>query len=89
MVRVYTHRWELHLKQKTALSQLGLKCSTLNPTEAAVLKANPGDTSIVKTINIAELAGIVAALIKEHAQIATDSAGSIWQIKDATSTPSA
>ena len=35
-----------------------------------------------QTINRAELAGIAAALINEHAHIATDSAGALWQIRN-------
>ena len=40
-----------------------------------ITTANPGRTSINTTINRADPAGIVAALICEHTKIATDSAG--------------
>ena len=42
----------------------------------------PRDTSINKTKNGAELAGIVAALINEHNHIATDDAGAVWQTRN-------
>jgi len=45
-----------------------------------ITTANPGGTSINKTINRAELAGIVAALINEHTHTATDSAVALRQI---------
>jgi len=61
-----------------ALSQLGLECFALNLTKSPQWTPQ---TSISKTINSAELAGIVAALINVHTHIATDSAGAVWQTR--------
>ena len=58
-----------------------------HPQFNKITKVNPGGTSIDNTR--AKLAGIVAALINERTHIATDSAGALWQIKLASSTPNA
>jgi hypothetical protein len=47
-----------------------------------ITTVNSGGTSINKTINRAELAGIAAALINEHTHIAIDSTGALWQIRN-------
>jgi ribonuclease HI len=44
-----------------------------HPQSNKITTANPGGTSINKTTNGAELAGIAAALINEHTHTATDS----------------
>ena len=53
-----------------------------HPQSSNNTAAKPGGTSINKTINRAELAGIAAALINVHTHIATDSAGALWQIRN-------
>ena len=44
-----------------------------------ITTVNPGGTSSNKTINRAELAGVVGALINLHTHIATNSTGALWQ----------
>jgi hypothetical protein len=53
-----------------------------HPQSNKITTANPGGASITKTINRADLAEVAAALINEHARIATDSAGALWQIRN-------
>jgi ribonuclease HI len=53
-----------------------------HPQSNKITTENPGGTSINKTMNRAELAGIAAALIYEHTLIATDNAGALWQIRN-------
>ena len=52
-----------------------------HPQYNKITTVNPRGTSISKTINRVELAGIAVALINELTHIATDSAGVLWQIK--------
>jgi hypothetical protein len=71
------HTWELYHKQR---KWIPVNWSWSPPPS---IQQNhhivSGGTSVNKTINRAELAGVVAALINERIHIATDIAGALWQ----------
>jgi ribonuclease HI len=62
-------------------------CGVYHPQSNKITTVNSGWISINKTINRAELAGIAAALINEHTHIATDSASTLWQIRNSILLP--
>jgi hypothetical protein len=53
-----------------------------HPQYNKITTVNPRGTSISKTINRVELAGIAVALINKLTHIATDSAGALLQIRN-------
>ena len=71
---------------------LSIGAGACHPQSNKITTGNPGGTKFNETINRAELAEIAAALINEHTHIATDSASTLWQIRNsiiASSYPSA
>jgi hypothetical protein len=74
------HRWKFYYNHENGSQLIG--AGAYHPQSDKITTANPGGTSINKTVRNAKLAGIAAALINGHIHIATDSAGAKWQIRN-------
>jgi hypothetical protein len=61
---------------------LAIGAGVYHPQSNNITTVNHGGTSINKTINRANPAGIAAALINEHTHITTDSASALWQVRN-------